>query len=315
MKRISAREWNDWIDRLKRSRLLASVSLGRGGWRHPWFTRARWVAREKRWEAVIKPGFVNGQDPTVRVLVEGELKEVGLATVPGPGVPLVSFRTPTPTPKFFVPLGVEATPAAPGAALLQAAQSGGPVAVSGLLGEAQATRLLRAVDLVLHQPRPRTELDVVTDGLGGAAGVGAQFRVRYSGGSGGCYVRPTSRYNPAVAGDLASLVQGTLTDAGEDTRLVATIFFLGPEGVLNEEVPVDETWTPFVQHGLFWNLAHSTPGLVYVPSSDALTFNLPLAGGAATPLINQILSTVNDANSGLSQFLASRRAEGRFWSV
>ena len=59
MKAISAREWNGWIDRLKRSRLLAALSLGRSGWKHPWFTQARWVARERRWEAVIKPGFVN----------------------------------------------------------------------------------------------------------------------------------------------------------------------------------------------------------------------------------------------------------------
>ena len=78
MKAISAREWNGWIDRLKRSRLLAALSLGRSGWKHPWFTQARWVARERRWEAVIKPGFVNAVDPTVRVTVGGEVKEVGL---------------------------------------------------------------------------------------------------------------------------------------------------------------------------------------------------------------------------------------------
>jgi hypothetical protein len=316
MKSISARDWNSWIDRLKRSRLLAALSLGRGGWRHPWFTSARWNAEEQRWEARVKPGFVNGLDPTVRVLdARGESRNVGLTETPGPVVPLVSFRVPQPTPDFFVPLGVAKTPAVDGGALLEAAQSGGPVAVAGLLGEAMPTRLLRACDLVLHQPRARTEIDVVTDGLGGAAGTGAQFRVRYVGGMGRSYLRPTSLYQPNVTGDLASLVQGTLTDAGEDTRLVATVFFLGPEGVLNPDVPVDETWTPFVKHGLFWNLAYSSPSLLYLPDSAGLRIDVPLAAGVATPVINQLLSQVNDANSALAQFLAARRAEGRFWSV
>jgi hypothetical protein len=313
MKAISAREWNGWIDRLKRSRLLAALSLGRGGWKHPWFTTARWVARERRWEAVIKPGFVNAVDPTVRVTVGGEVKEVGLCE--RPAVPLVSFRVPSPVPKFFAALGVQAGPAVDGGALLEAAQSGGAVAVGGLLGAATSSRLLRACDLVLHQPRPRTELDIVTDGLGGAAGTGAQLRVRYVGSVGRPFVRATSLYRQAVTGDLASLVSGTLTDAGEDTRLVATVFFLGPEGLLNEEAVVDETWTPVMQHGLFWNLAWSSPGLVYVPDSPGLRFDLPLAGGVAQPVINQILSVVNDASSAAAQFLASRRAEGKFWSV
>lgn len=316
MKSISAREWNSWIDRLKRSRLLAALSLGRGGWRHPWFTAARWNAEEQRWEARVKAGFVNSLDPTVRVIdARGEVKSVGLTETPVPVVPLVSFRVPQPTPDFFVPLGVAKTPAVDGGALLEAAQSGGPVAVAGLLGDSVPTRLLRACDLVLHQPRPRTEIDVVTDGLGGAAGTGAQFRVRYVGGMGRSYVRPTSLYQPTVTGDLASLVQGTLTDVGEDTRLVSTVFFLGPEGLLNPDVPVDETWTPFVQHGLFWNLAYTSPSLLYIPDSSGLRIDVPLAAGVATPVINQILSQVNDANSALAQFLASRRAEGRFWSV
>jgi hypothetical protein len=314
--RISAHVWNRLLDELVRWWPLGFDAAEVGQWRHPWFTAARWNAEERRWEARVKPGFVNGLDPTVRVLdARGESRDVGLTETPGPVVPLVSFRTPQPTPDFFVPLGVAKTPAVDGGALLEAAQSGGPVAVAGLLGEAMPTRLLRACDLVLHQPRARTEIDVVTDGLGGAAGTGAQFRVRYVGSVGRSYLRPTSLYQPTVTGDLASLVQGTLTDAGEDTRLVATVFFLGPEGVLNPDVPVDETWTPFVKHGLFWNLAYSSPSLLYLPDSAGLRIDVPLAAGVATPVINQLLSQVNDANSALAQFLAARRAEGRFWSV
>lgn len=310
---VSAHTWNKLLAELVRWWPLGFQPAGAAVWRHPWFTGVFWNADAKLWEARVTPGFVNGVDPTVRVTVGGEVKEVGLCE--RPAVPLVSFRVPSPVPKFFVPLGVQAGPAVDGGALLEAALSGGAVAVGGLLGAATSSRLLRACDLVLHQPRPRTELDIVTDGLGGAAGTGAQFRVRYVGGTGRAFVRATSLYRQAVTGDLASLVQGTLTDAGEDTRLVATVFFLGPEGLLNEEAVVDETWTPFVQHGLFWNLAWHSPGLVYVPDSAGLRFDLPLAGGVAQPVINQILSVVNDASSAAAQFLASRRAEGKFWSV
>jgi hypothetical protein len=314
MKPFSAAVWNRMVDELKRWWPLGFEGVDAGVWRHPWFTGVSWNGDERRWEARVKAGFVNGVDPTVSVAQrDGSVKAVGLTEVPA--VPLVSFRVPSPVPKFFVALGVQAGPAVDGGALLEAAQSGGAVAVGGLLGAATSTRLLRACDLVLHQPRPRTELDIVTDGLGGAAGTGAQFRVRYVGSVGRPFVRATSLYRQAVTGDLVSLVQGTLTDAGEDTRLVATVFFLGPEGVLNEEAVVDETWTPFVQHGLFWNLAWSSPGLVYVPDSPGLRFDLPLAGGVAQPVINQILSVVNDASSAAAQFLASRRGEGKFWTV
>ncbi|MEI6493386.1 MAG: hypothetical protein WCO94_12615 [Verrucomicrobiota bacterium] len=61
--------------RLEQNSLGANISMSRPrGWKHPWFTEAKWMPKKKAWMAFAVAGFVNGTAPMVRATV-GDLKE------------------------------------------------------------------------------------------------------------------------------------------------------------------------------------------------------------------------------------------------
>lgn len=305
---LSARLWNEWIARLGRSRLLHALKLDGGGWQHPWQTSARWNADEERWEARVKAGFVNGLDPTIAVYDSKtkETRDVPLTEPVEPWLVLSQFRTPSPVPSYFVARGVAASVAPQGVDELLL---GSGLAVADA---APATRIVVATDIVLHQPRAASRIDVQASQAGGADGIAGRVLVSYSGGASRSYVIAVKELVPDPPVDLPSLIDGSKSDSGVDKRLVSTVYLLSPEGVLEGEP--DGTWTAHVQHARFWNLGYhatGTPGAV----SDDLRLDVPLAGGIAQPIIGQILASVNDANSAVAQFLSARVAAGRFWTV
>lgn len=298
------------MDRLARSRLLHALQIHGGAWQPAWHTTAAWSPEREQWEATVKPGTVNGLDPmaidAVAVAERRNVTERGLADLEAPRIALTSWRTPSPVPEYFVKRGVAPSVDLPTVETLL--EIGLPQATAPTQSP---SRIVQAMDIVLHQPRASSRVDYQTTGAGGADGVGLRYQVSYSGALSRPYVRAVRELVPDSPLDLASLIDGSKADTGLDRKLVATVYVLSPDGVV--EGKPDDTWTAHVQHGLWWNLSYhatGTPGA----SSDDLRLDVPLAGGIAQPLIGQILAQVNDANSAVSQFLSARVATGRWWS-
>ncbi len=76
-------------------------------------------------------------------------------------------------------------------------------------------------------------------------------------------------------------LNGTYEDDGEDRKLISTVYLLSPPNQLEGEP--DETWTPYVKHAAFWNLA-------YHPRNLMPEVNQPLRfPGTGLPLADMIV--------------------------
>ena len=60
---------------IEKNALGSGISMSRPrGWKHPWFTEAKWMPKKKAWMAFVVAGFVNGVAPMVRTTA-GEFRE------------------------------------------------------------------------------------------------------------------------------------------------------------------------------------------------------------------------------------------------
>jgi len=179
--------------RMEQNQLGSNISMSRPrGWRHPWFTEAKWMGKKKAWMAFVVAGFVNGTAPMVRATV-GDLKEArgtfygqlvdartgaaeiaqlaqlaiseedssGLADTDQADVPL--YQNPPIGLNTWRKIGWDGSPAVPlffqdrGVNKPQASVTGnadtGVRAQADKLVPPKGNRLLRACDIFLHQPR------------------------------------------------------------------------------------------------------------------------------------------------------------------
>lgn len=321
---ISAREWNAWIAAIQRNQLVQVLGAEPGGWQHPWFTTVQWSGLNQRFEASVKPGFVNGEDVTASV--ENDKREiVDVALTDAPSIPLTLFRrigsdadpvssvvseggdvvlSFEPVPDFFLARGVRSARKIEGntdLGLLQ--QLTGAEATADL-----PQRRLRACDLVLYHDRPglaTATLDATTLTVGVKSPTGAHENA---------YIRTTRRYEGDAPPDPIQQLLGNWTDTTRDSLPVATVYLLSPEDTAEDETP-DQTWTPFVQHALFWNLLYRHNNMGVQPNANPFTLVTGLAGGVADPFIAARLAEINDATRQALDFLANQRIEGRFWSI
>jgi hypothetical protein len=326
---ITAAAWNRFIARRRRERLRSVTTLSGGTSHHPWHTTLAWNSDLERWEASIKPGFVdNGRmiDVTVHVPVSsppGLPVSESSADVPltsFPRLPITTFRSVgtdsvsidgggEKVPEFFLARGVRAP-----VSLVTDTESGIKQQVEGLLASQESARLLRACDLVLQHDRVATATEwQITPAETGAQ---AQFSVIYKtapGARSGAYIRTQSRYTSISPVDDLTRLQGEWEDQTFDSQHLATVWLLSPAGAPLESGP-DETWEPHVEYKLFWNAIYETttpaPGVV----KQNLEVNLAGLGNAAGAQItvNQILSSQNDSFNNALTFLNANQISGRF---
>ena len=316
----------------------------RSRWRHPWHVSARYEFKDDgtgEWRAFIRPGFVNGRDahiampadwPDGKPPEDGSTadRDVPLTDEPTPYLVLGGWRNPLMPdsvsaslsgqiiaaaaegyPKFFEKLGVKA------------AAKGGDVTKPGALeGEFDETRTreIRAMDVVLSKARIGTRLQIdVHDPLVDAqtesiSTVFLNDALRAT--AGRAKLRVVSKYQPPEEQSLA-LMYGTLLNAGDtqyDELKMATIWMVSPPDATSDDVP-DETWTPYPQHFVFWNLQHASRLIPPKAPNPPLQLFVPLAGGIAQPVINALLSFVNDQNAEAEAFFNQADARGIFWST
>ncbi len=179
--------------RIEQNQLGSNISMSRPrGWKHPWFTEAKWMPKKKAWAAFAVAGFVNGFAPMVRTPV-GDLKEArgtfygqlvdartgaaeiaqlallaiseadssGLADTDQVNVPL--YQNPPIGLYEWRNIGWDGTGAVPQffqdrgvskppTGVAAQLQSGGKIAADSLTPP-KGNRLLRACDIILSQPR------------------------------------------------------------------------------------------------------------------------------------------------------------------
>lgn len=288
-------------------------------WRHPWNVVPRW--KDGAWRLNIKPGFVNG-DP---VFVVGsapepkskedkpedlELTEVSWWKVAG------TRQVIEDVPAFFVPKGVASQ------AQVQAVTTANfdRINLTELANQATKQKALRSVDIVavIYRPQLRSTFEV-SDASGTTGGL-LQYAPSYdftSVNENGPQARliQEAPYVAQKTPDILLRALGVEPDTDQDKILLATVYFLGPDA---QTLGLDENWTPFVRHYVFWNLMHSTKNVI-----PELALNIPprppiftgLAGGYADMLINQFSALKDTIEREVLNFYRQDESGGAFWST
>jgi hypothetical protein len=312
-------------------------------WRHPWFTQAVWVGSESKWVATVQPGFVNGICPVYRQaflsLAQSQANGFGINPLSGEfyfsspifnkstgqvaaqteifNVPLyaqpamelgfrnVGFDGPgSVVPDFFKRLGVQDAPKGLEEDLLN-----GTLDLSKQAPQ-RGNRLLRACDIVLHQPRTALtstwtlgELGQVTQELGMRSALPSE-RLKI-------YTTPEFRDGSLATGiDPAARF---FEEATWDETLVSTVFLVSPPDTEPYSEP-DVTWQPFVRHSLFWNLLYAQPGLEPVASSN-VQFLPPLPGVSGLLIGSYVAASLNDLSQQAWNAILAHSLSGSFWTV
>jgi len=342
---IPAAEWNEAVAVLMQNRPLVLGAGRPGGQFHPWEISARWDVERKAVRYRVHPGFVNSRAATIglsakdappafalaagargndrlevpltaepeAIIQAGQWRAIGSDAAPI-GVQSNSDFTGASfvfesVPPFFLALGVtEAEPMAVG--LLGGFQRW----IEGDISTPPVRRLLRSVDVVLTQPRPAMRALVDVDG-NGANGSFVSLGVTYElPGDPTPRIAHRTRFEPIDPIPETSILTGALRDEPFDQLHIASIYAVSPASARDGDAP-DASWAFYARHHEFWNLNHATNRIVPASPPSPLQFPIPLAGGAATLMINSMLAVINDNAEAAMAMLAGNRLEGRFWSV
>jgi hypothetical protein len=322
-------------------------------WQHPWQTKLVWLAATQQWVVTVKAGFVNGRAPVVQTTVQaaqaGAQQDFGIN--PLSGLPYFSdpvfnqtlaaaaatsaqpkteldiplFYTPQLSPAwraigfdsaeglvppaFFAARGVQNPPPQPSEDDLLAGAT--PNLDQPPL---PGNRLLRACDIVLHQPRSALSSNVTLQpAVGLATGLSAVVQTLTL-----IPADPTDRLKVYTATQIQNLSQaaidpttGDYTEPNFDEVLVATVYLLSPPNTAPYSSP-DGTWTPYVAHNLFWNLNYGQPQFQLPPVDSEI--GIPVFDSAGAIVINSLTSQINDAMNNALNIIVAASMAGSFWT-
>ena len=349
---IKAETWNDLIRVVLRARVVAGIGCetkqtsngcilsgsGTGRWRHPWQVSARWRYDDSiqplggQWVGMVWPGFVNAGDVTIEVEratgTKGETKRVPvpLTDEDPPELELGGLRDPAAPagveasldgdvivkpgegyPKFFEQIGV--VPVAKGGKGLEALDS---------QPDPIRTRQIRACDVVLITPRLAARQTVdVRDPLTDAQSVDistAFDNTALRNAKSAHWLIATAKWTPPVGPTDLDKLMGTAVEPQTDEFKLATLWLVSPPNAGSDAVP-DETWTPYPQHFVFWNLNHASRAQMPGAPPQPITLHTGLLGGIADSIFNELLSPVNDAYAQISAYLNAANFTGLYWTT
>lgn len=332
--RVRASDWNKAV--IDSGRLVPKAGKGilidrhRNGssisanplfqWRHPWNVVAQW--RDKAWHLNIKPGFVNG-DPVIMVgsapePKDNEDKPKDLELTEVPWWKVAGTRSVIEdVPAFFVAKGVVSQAQAAGAVTTENFDR---INLAELAKQADGEKVLRSVDIVavIYRPQLRSTFEV-SDASGTTGGL-LQYAPAYdftSVNENGPQARLVQEapYVPQKTPDILLRALGVEPDTDQDKILLATVYFLSPD---KDSKELDENWTPFVKHHVFWNLMHATKNIIPELSSQVPSrapFVTGLAGGYGDMLINQFSALKDTIEREVLNFYREDESGGAFWST
>lgn len=350
---IPAETWNGMIREVMRARVIAGIGCGTeqtpggcilsgsgtGNWRHPWKVSARWrydatiQPQGGAWVATIWPGFVNARDVTITQnrkpapqSADAETVEVPLTDEQPPELVFGGFRDPAAPsgieesesgdlivkpgegyPKFFEQLGV--VPVAKGGKGLEALDSE---------PDPDRTRQIRACDIALITPRMAarqtvTVLDPLTDAQ--SVDISTAFdNTALRNARSAHWLIATTKWEPPMQPTAEDKLMGTAVEPQTDEIKIATLWLVSPPDAGSEDEP-DETWTPYPQHFVFWNLNHASRAQMPGKPQQPITLHTGLLGGIADSIFNALLSPVNDAYAQISAYLDAADFTGMYWST
>jgi hypothetical protein len=114
--------------------------------------------------------------------------------------------------------------------------------------------------------------------------------------------------------NMADQTRAKCCNATPDPFEIATIYFISPPGFA-AEAPMDSTWSTFVKHDQFWNLAHAPQKIPDPTPIEPITLQTGLVGGIADSIFSSLLAPGNDAYNTAIQVLRNRNLAGRFWTL
>jgi hypothetical protein len=179
--------------------------------------------------------------------------------------------------------------AAPGSTDIQVRESEISASITNAVEwSSKVNGLLRACDVVLYVDRAAAKLDVIK-GNPFLDSYSALLVINYGRSTPARehpWLNVTSKYKPIVEVDMGNLLEGT-ADPEFNAIKIATIYFLSPPG-FSPELPMDDTWTAFVKHDQFWNLAHAPQRIPDPTPIEPIRLITGLAAGIADPIFSRI---------------------------
>lgn len=187
---------------------------------------------------------------------------------------------------------------------------------TNILGDtASTTRLLRACDIVLNQPRVSLTNNVSISSIaidttlvsidpGISTPIDSQPHVTAL----AKYVKLTESTS------FADLLFQRFIDTPYDQIHLSTAYLLSP--ALPLEDPDDlSSWQCYLKYNCHHNLVHATQQVEKRDEFVPLTLTVPFAGGVAQPLINYILAENNFFAQAALDFYQQRKLAGRFHAI
>ena len=192
----------------------------------------------------------------------------------------------------------------------------GGVSVTDSLADEAPRRSLYAGELFLAVARPTYRTNATVVDASGTSGLVVDYSITYDTTQLDLFGR---RARLRLAGQFPAVrrptwferLQGTFQDDGEDRIRVATVFLLSPP---SPEGGPDASWTPFIQHHLFWNLRYGAKAAIPRRLPAPIRLFTGLAGGFGDAIGNQFLAPINELTAQLDLALNATTPEGRFWT-
>ncbi len=305
------------------------------GYRHPWQVAMHWNTDAKRWEAqFFRNSYLGG--PMAREVEGPEMawKDLPRATrrryeEKDPGTPVRPWLSEEPMIALgetrWRRLGKDAGPTLQGTGetipepLLDLGAATGDeiridreeltftISQNGSPVDRAKVRLVRAVDLVLNVARQRVRLEADDRG---EIGVTLDLPAEES----PWVTVSRARFTPAsqAEGTLEQFA-AAIDDTGVDQMLAARVYLLSRPGA-QDGAPLDGTWVPYVDQGLFWNPQHRTNREINIVEPLRLRFQTGLALGAGDAMIQGALADLNTRDALASLLISKARVVGRYFT-
>lgn len=314
-----ARRLIDWIRWWRPLRITRRAA---GGFRHPWDITASWRADKNRWEITVEPGYVNAAEVEVAASTLDALPAATTARDPEAN-PWLSERPSIPIPErlfrsidgaaggesippFFARMGVRT------ADTVTQSEFGLTTSLGGTLEDRAQARLLRAVDILVEQPRARVET-VIERGPGGIAQLVANLTTPAD--TAPRLVLRRDAYDPApLPGTIQALLASGAADEGRDRLKIGTLYLVSPPGAASTAA-IDGSWQAVPVNRTFWNLSHALTREIGVIPPFRMSLGVPLAGGVAQGIIDAQVNAYAAADAAAAAFLSRATIRGRFWTV
>lgn len=184
-------------------------------------------------------------------------------------------------------------------------------------GLPEGNRTLMQCDIVLQVDRPRVGQDFAYDDLGILRMAGFKItlpsRAQYS-----ARIYTTGIYVPPRAPTYDDVISGTYEELPYDEIVLAQFYLLSPVYTDHGNIP-DDTWMPFVNHQVFWNLNYASITQIdpFKPDTSLEFFKqigAVLAGGTAFLIIASYVNPLEAAFDEVMTRFNQTAVKGQFWT-